>query len=304
MEKIKPTPILFLEENSGNRIYVMRDDLIPFSFGGNKVRKAVLFFQEIDQGTYDTVVTYGSGASNHCRVIANMAAARNMKCVVISTDKACSGMNRHLIVERFGAQVITCETEKVAKTIDETLRQLKEAGKSPFFIPGGGHGNTGTKAYDLAYDEIVRYSEETNTAFDYIFLASGTGTTQAGLICGKMRHEVRDQKIVGISIARKNPRGRQVIAESVKDYIGAEPGEHLLFEDGYICGGYGCRDAVVDQTIQRIMVQHGLPLDPVYTGKAYTGMERYLAENGVTGANVLFIHTGGTPIFCDWVREV
>ena len=300
MEKIKPTPILFLEENLGNRIYVMRDDLIPFSFGGNKVRKAVLFFQ----GTYDTVVTYGSGSSNHCRVIANMAAARNMKCVVISTDKACSGMNRHLIVERFGAQVITCETEKVAKTIDETLCQLKEAGKSPFFIPGGGHGNTGTKAYDLAYDEIVRYSEEMNTAFDYIFLASGTGTTQAGLICGKMRHEVRDQKIVGISIARKNPRGRQVIAESVKDYIGEDPGEHLLFEDGYICGGYGCRDAVVDQTIQRIMVQHGLPLDPVYTGKAYTGMERYLAENGVTGANVLFIHTGGTPIFCDWVREV
>ena len=61
-----------------NNIYIKRDDLFPFSFGGNKARKAVNFFKEIDNGDFDTVVTYGSSSSNHCRVISNMATVRNI----------------------------------------------------------------------------------------------------------------------------------------------------------------------------------------------------------------------------------
>lgn len=297
MERIDPTPICFLEENQGNQIYIMRDDLIPFSFGGNKVRKALLFFREIDEGGYDTVVTYGSGSSNHCRIIANMAASRGMACVVISTDDDCQGINRRLVSDMFGARIRCCTVDQVAHTIDVTMEQLKAAGRKPYFIPGGGHGNTGTKAYDLAYDEIAAFSVH----FDYIFHASGTGTTQAGLICGKLRHGDVGQKIVGISIARRNPRGGQVVADSVKDYIGKDPGSHLIFDDCYICGGYGCRDAGVDATIRRMMIRHGLPLDPTYTGKAYCGMERYLQAHGITGKKILFIHTGGTPLFCDWM---
>lgn len=298
MEKMHPTPIYFLEENQGNQIYIMRDDLLPFSFGGNKARKAALFFREIDASGCDTVVTYGSGSSNHCRIIANMAAARKMKCVVISTDKGCSGINRQLVSSMFGAEIRTCTVEQVSWAIDDTLAELKATGRKPYFIPGGGHGNTGTKAYDLAYDEIAAYP----VSFDYIFHASGTGTTQAGLICGKLRHGQNDPKIVGISIARKNPKGGQVVADSVKDYIGLEPGQHLIFDDSYICGGYGCRDDCIDMTICRVMIQHGVPLDPTYTGKAYAGMERYLSDHCISGKNVLFIHTGGTPLFCDWVK--
>ena len=36
-----------------NNIYIKRDDLFPFSFGGNKARKAVNFFKEIDNGDFD-----------------------------------------------------------------------------------------------------------------------------------------------------------------------------------------------------------------------------------------------------------
>ena len=67
-----------------NNIYIKRDDLFPFSFGGNKARKAVNFFKEIDNGDFDTVVTYGSSSSNHCRVISNMATVRNIPCYIIS----------------------------------------------------------------------------------------------------------------------------------------------------------------------------------------------------------------------------
>ena len=51
------TPIQFLDTEQENALYIKRDDLIPYSFGGNKARKACLFFEEIDKGAYDCVVT-------------------------------------------------------------------------------------------------------------------------------------------------------------------------------------------------------------------------------------------------------
>lgn len=301
MERVPAAAIHFLEEYGGNEIYIMRDDLIPFSFGGNKVRKAILFFEQIDAGGYNCVVTYGSSSSNHCRVIANMAAARGMKVHVISTDGGSSCINRQL-VESFGAEIHICPVEQVAATIEDVMEQLRQQGERPFFIPGGGHGNTGTAAYDLAYDKICDYAIQKGIGFDYIFFASGTGTTHAGLISGMLRRGEKNQKIVGISIARKNPYGGQVVAKSVLDYTGKEPGEALTFLDDYICGGYGQYDASVEQVIRRIYCQYGVPLDPTYTGKAYSGMEQYLNKFEITGKRILFIHTGGTPIFCDWVK--
>lgn len=291
-----------VEESGGNRIFIMRDDLLPYSFGGNKARKARLFFEEIDAGGYDAVVTYGSGGSNHCRVIANLAAQRNMTCVVVSADRDSDCINRRLL-QQFGAQVRACPVEQVSATIDAVLAQLRTAGRKPFFIPGGGHGNTGTRAYDLAYDEIKGFQQRQNMTFDYIFFASGTGTTHAGLLCGKKRWGDTHTQIVGISIARSNPRGGQVVADSVRAYAGDCPEEDLHFLDEYICGGYGKYDAFVEETIRRMMRQHGIPLDPTYTGKAYAGMLRWLKENHISGKRILFIHTGGTPLFCDWVRE-
>ena len=63
------TPIELLNENVGSKIYMKRDDLIPFSFGGNKARKAEKFKKEIVKNKNDVVVTYGSSSSNHFRIV-------------------------------------------------------------------------------------------------------------------------------------------------------------------------------------------------------------------------------------------
>ena len=46
-----------------------------------------------------------------------------------------------------------------------------------------------------------------------------------------------------------------------------------------------------------MLSQEGIPLDTTYTGKAFWGMEKYILENKIEGKNILFIHTGGTPLF-------
>ena len=48
----------------------------------------------------------------------------------------------------------------------------------------------------------------------------------------------------------------------------------------------------------------GIPLDTTYTGKGYWGMKEYIKENEITGKNILFIHTGGTPLFFDDLEEL
>lgn len=53
-----------------------------------------------------------------------------------------------------------------------------------------------------------------------------------------------------------------------------------------------------------MMVLNGIPLDPTYTGKAFLGMRDYIIKNNISNKNVPFIHTGGTPLFFDNLRNV
>lgn len=287
---------------NGNHLYIKREDLLPISFGGNKARKAELFFEDIKQKGSDYIVTYGRKSSNHCRIISNLAASNGISCCIISPKEDNTVSFNNKLSEMFGAQIIYTPISNVAQKINDVLKDLKSKGYNPYFIQGGGHGNIGTQAYINVYKEIFDYQRSENIKFDYIFFPSGTGTTQAGLICGKMLNNGHE-KIVGISIARKNPYGKQVILESVKSYFESINKsvylEEINFIDEYILNGYGDYNDNIVNTIKEILKQEGVALDVIYTGKAYWGMIEYLKKNKVTNKNILFVHTGGTPIFFD-----
>lgn len=305
-----------LDSDEFKNLYMKREDMIPYSFGGNKARKAVLFQKEVRKGDYDCVVTYGSSHSNHCRVIANMAAASGKKCIIIEPSEVSDETNNSRLIEVFGAEFITVHVSEVRKTIDDTLERLKSEGHKPYFIMGGGHGNIGTQAYVNCYREIKEFEKENDIKFDYIFFASGTGTTQAGLVCGQLLEE-DDRKIVGISIARKNPRGRDVVLESIRDYLGKDPvslsgrsiteadiQDKTIFLDDYIGDGYGIINPEILKTIKTVLIKYGVALDGTYTGKAFWGMSQYVRQNNLADKNILFIHTGGTPLFFDDLNKL
>jgi len=316
-EKFSPTPIYRLAgDYSNNNIYIKRDDFIPFSFGGNKARKAAFFYKDIIKENPDVIMTYGSNSSNHCRIIANMAASLGKKCHIIAPDTEV-GENKllnRMMVEKFGASIEVVPVEMVHDTIENRIESFKKEGLKPYFIMGGGHGNLGTMAYIKAYIEINKQVNEGFPKFKYIFFASGTGTTQAGLVCGKeLSKDTWKPEIVGISIARKNPRGRDVVKESIKEYFDSEVSkeffddnfkeEDLIFVDDYAGNGYGQLDMDVKETIDKVMTSDGIPMDFVYVGKAFCGMIKYLEKENIKGEDVLFIHTGGTPLFFDSINN-
>lgn len=301
------TPVEPLSGDYGNNsVFMKRDDMIPFSFGGNKARKAAEFYKEIKKSNADVVMTYGSNSSNHCRITANMAAAMGLSCHIISPEENREILYNTRLVEQFGAVIETCPVTQVAGTIEKRKAAYVVEGKTPYFITGGGHGNPGTESYVKAYREIAEYEKENQIYFDYIFHASGTGATQAGLVCGKLLSGDQKRKIVGISIAREEARGRQVVKESIGEYLGRDferlyREEDLIFTDTFRLGGYGQYNEEVAKTIKKVMTQEGIPMDSTYVGKAFWGMCRYLLENDIKGKNILFIHTGGTPLFFDFM---
>ena len=300
------TIIQDLGEYRQNHLWIKREDLIPFSFGGNKARKAQLFFREIDKGGFDCVVTYGSGSSNHCRIVANECCRRGMNCYIVAPQEASEPTFNSQMMDLFGAEITTVPVSEVHDTIEGMLTDLRNAGNKPYFIEGGGHGNIGTEAYVQCYQEIKEQEKELGIHFDYIFFASGTGTTHAGLVCGQILAG-DERKIVGISIARKNPRGQDVVIDSIRSYLGDRATEEQIqeattFIDEYT-SGYGKDDRRVIETIKTILKDYGIPLDATYTGKAFMGMTEHIKKEKIEGKNILFIHTGGTPLFFDTLKR-
>jgi D-cysteine desulfhydrase len=302
--------------DNGNNCYIKRDDLLPFSFGGNKARKGVLFFEDWRRKKSDCILTYGSSSSNHCRVIANLAIIDNLPCHIITPKEQMKDtFNRKIItdlleINKGNGTFHYCNMDEVGATIERVLADLKKDGYNPYFVPGGGHGNIGTQAYVNCYGEIRKHEADFNVKFDYIFHPSGTGTTQAGLVCGKLLNG-DDVTIVGISIARDLSRGRDVIIQSVTDYLDVHEyatskdviNDAVIFTDDYICGGYGRHNQEILNTIKSTFMNEGIALDSVYTGKAFWGMEEYIRINKIENKTILFIHTGGQPIFFDELRD-
>ena len=175
------TLIQNLGEIHNNIIYIKRDDLIPISFGGNKARKAINFFREIDEGNYDCVVTYGSSSSNHCRIVSSMAAMRKISCYIIGPQEASKPTFNSILMGWLGAEITIVPVETVHDTIEKKLEHLRKQGRNPYFIAGGGHGNLGTQAYVDCYEEIREFEKQNQIHFDYIFFASVQGPPRPGL---------------------------------------------------------------------------------------------------------------------------
>lgn len=300
-----PTPIQYMGRLAGGQdVFMKRDDLLGFSFGGNKFRIAMAFLEDMERKGGNFMVSYGSPASNLNRTVASLCKSRKVPCLLIVSKEEGAGeqtFNRQ-IAENTGAEQVVCGKNHVALTVEQVMEDLKSRGYRPYYLYGNqyGLGNEAAarKAYLGAYEEIRRWEEE-RVELTHIFCASGTGMTQGGLVAGKIAAGGREE-IVGISVARDEERG----SEAVRRYAGDGAGTRdVVFEADYRCGGYGLYDPYIERVIEEMMDNHGIALDPTYTGKAYAGMMKWLERYGTGEEKVLFIHTGGLPLYFDYLNR-
>ena len=301
------TPVCFLGSECGNQLYIKREDLYPAVMGGNKARIAAAYFALIDAEGYDGVVTYGGRSSNLCRAVAAMASQRGLPCVTVMHDQAPPYSCNEKLASLSGARRVIVAPSQVHDAIENELLSLRRRGLRPLFIPGGGQGPVGTQSYVNCYEEIAAYERRSGCDFDYLFLPTGTGTTQSGLEAGRLLHGGMES-IVGFSVARTVERCQNVIRENIEEYFASKGNAPYAFplaydaivEDGS-AGGYGKGDFA--PLIARCWKRYGIALDGVYTAKAFAGMEAYLKARGITGKKILFLHTGAAPLFFDVLAD-
>ena len=210
------TPIQKLTD-SGNTLYVKRDDLLPFSFGGNKARIAKEFLEDMKKQGKNCMIGYGNARSNLSRALANLCASDNVECHIVSPADD-NGTSIHTYNEKMcslcGAYFHYCKKEDVAETLNSVIDSCKEKGLNPYYINGDiyGKGNEDVpvRAYYKAYREIHDFEKKEKLCFDYIFLPVGTGMTQAGILCGVIEN-ASSTEVIGISIAREAKKETSIL---------------------------------------------------------------------------------------------
>lgn len=299
------TPVIQIPDEK-NSIYVKRDDLLPFSFGGNKVRIALEFINDMKKQGKDCIVGYGNARSNLSRALANLCYQFKIPCHIISpADEDGTRIDTYnsKMVLSCDAKFHYCRKTNVKETVESVLKDIRKEGLKPYYIYGDSTGKGNEHTPMLAYAKLY---EEIKGQYDYIFLATGTGMTQGGLLAGKAINNGAE-KIIGISVARSAAQEIEVLCKSLEcfsDRIQKIENYEINVEDAYLCDGYGTYNRQIEKTIHQQLTCNGMPLDPTYTGKAFWGMQDYLNRKCITGKKVLFIHTGGTPLFFDYMNGI
>ncbi|WP_300921186.1 pyridoxal-phosphate dependent enzyme [uncultured Dubosiella sp.] len=302
--KLYKTPVIQIPDEV-NQIYIKREDLLPFSFGGNKVRIALEFIDDMIKQGKDCLVGYGNARSNLSRALANLCYRLNIPCHIISPadedGRRISTFNSEM-VSSSKAIFHYCSKENVKDTVKSVLDKLIKEGFKPYYIYGNAYGKGNEHIPLIAYRNVY---EEIKNKYNYIFLATGTGMTQGGLLAGKAINKGKE-KIIGISIARSSKEEKKVIKNSLDCFsskVQVIENCDIDVVDTYLCDGYGRYNFQIEDVIHKQFIFNGMPLDPTYTGKAFWGMQDYLKRNNIVGKKILFIHTGGLPLFFDYLKN-
>jgi len=295
-----PTPIHRLERfekaiDSPCPIFIKRDDVIPFGFGGNKVRKLELVLAKALQEGVDTVITCGGVQSNHCRATAAAATRLGLDCHLVLSGAAPSALTGNTrLDELFGARLhFVADRADRAPAMAALEATLRADGRTPHAIPLGASTPLGAAGLALGIFEMLDQGHRP----DVIVHASSSGGTQGGLVAGLILAGM-GPRVIGIS-ADESEASLRVTVEDIERGVlvlaqsNAAP-RRAEIQDSFVGEGYGIPTAASREAQILLARSEAIIVDHTYTAKALAGLialvrGRSLAE----GASVLFWHTGG-----------
>jgi len=285
----------------GLSIKIVRDDLFPFVGGGGKARKAVEYEAYLKQEGYNAIVTCGGIQSNHNRAMALMCARNGWKChlCIQGTEERFNAERGNALVCRLsGAECEIINPTDTAIAMQRAMDKLFADGYRPYYVIGGGHNLPGGTCFVKAVVELKRQCDRIGYKPDYLFLASGTGSTQAGIVVGLDYVGWHDVKCIGISVARQQQRGASVIAEFANElahFYGIEKDycDEITFVSDYLFGGYEKYTSEMAEFLNVTMRSTGILFDTTYSGKGLYGMINEIRKQHLENKKILFWHTGG-----------
>ncbi|MGB5943713.1 MAG: pyridoxal-phosphate dependent enzyme [Leeuwenhoekiella sp.] len=268
----------------GVELHLKREDQIDLVVSGNKFRKLKYNLTEAKKQGKRMLLTFGGAFSNHIAAVAKAGMMADFQTVGIIRGEELEKQRENKYSENptlsFAAQCgmqlafVDRQTYRNKHSI-AFLQELTQKYGDCYIIPEGGTNSLAVKGCR----EIL---DETDSGFDIICCAAGTGGTAAGLI----EASTANQKVLVFSALKGDFLKDQIAKYTVKT-------NWKLIAD-YHFGGYGKVSEVLVDYLNHFHRKHHIPLDPIYTGKMIYGLNEMIS-NGLFSENtrILAVHTGG-----------
>lgn len=291
-----PTPLQemsFYSKKWGKKVLCKRDDLFSEAGGGSKARMLQYILASDKFRKSDVLLTAGGPNSNFNRACALMCAklGKPMTLVEYTTEPEdyTTSLN-NFICHLAGVKVVNCLKSEVAHTLECMAREFDVSKKTWFQVYGGGKCLEGIYAY---YEAVAELRDQFDGNIDEVYIACGTGTTLTG-ICAGFKKYFPAVTVHAISVARRWEDEKPVLEANMhvlNEFLHKEYDfSNLVFHDDFLLGGYGKIEKEELNTITECICEEGIPVDPVYSGKALYGMSKICPERDSN--TVLFWNTG------------
>ena len=307
-----PTPLepmpRISEHLGGPNLWIKRDDCTGLSSGGNKTRKLEFLMADAVERGADCIVTQGATQSNHARQSCAAAAKLGMESHILLEDRTgfhddAYALNGNVLLDQLHGATISLRAagSDMNAEMDLLAQQLRDDGKKPYIIPGGGSNEIGALGYVNAAFELTYQANERSLRIDHFVHATGSAGTQAGLVVG-MQAMNSGIPVYGVSV--RAPKVKQEenvfgLCQRTLDFMGLSqslvPRDTVVANSDYVGDGYGLPTDSMVEAVKMLANYEGILLDPVYSGKGFAGLIDLIRKGHFKkGENVVFLHTGGS----------
>lgn len=297
----------------GPKIFIKRDDEGGRSGGGNKLRKYERIIGDAIAKNCDTLIIAGHFQSNAARELVGSACQLGLKSVVVckelipNQNQIFLQNGNALLMNLMGAEIVTIKiSDDFMAAMQNIAQEVSKKGGNPYIIPFGGSNLLGSLGYVECVNEI---KEQSLIEADYIFTPIGSGGTQAGILAGVVKNEMKTN-VVGVSVLHKKEFARKIVEDLTNEtlhYFGLDKinSEKVIIDDNFIGEGYGITTKESIETIRLLAKLEGIFLCPVYTAKAMTGLIEQIKTGRIkSNETVIFIHTGGEPLIYAYYNKL
>ena len=289
-----PSPILELSaplySENEVKVFLKRDDLIHSDISGNKWRKLKFNVEKFKSGRFEHLLTFGGAFSNHIAATAAVGKELGVSTIgVIRGDELRIDSNSTLMeANRNGMKLVfTSREEYDLKEEKYYQEELRDRHGHIWIVPEGGANFYGT----LGCQEICK---EIEFDFQHLFVASGTGTTAAGLLASNHKAVIHSVSVLKKgSFLNDNIVDRMQEVGWAKEDIVDKMNSFELLED-YHFGGYAKYNQLLINFMNDFYVEHKIALDHVYTAKMMYAMHDQILQGKIeNGSSIVALHTGG-----------
>jgi 1-aminocyclopropane-1-carboxylate deaminase len=272
------------------RLMIKRDDLIDEEVSGNKWRKLKFNIEHAQFFQKEGILTFGGAYSNHLIATAAASALVGLKSIGIVRGEELTASSNHNLkrCEELGMQLIFIpRSDYDLRNEKEIIETWKAHYPNYYLVPEGGANFNGMVGCQEIWKELPQ-------TIQHVFVAQGTTTTSCGILLGMpencLLHVVPVLKGFDVLSTMKQQLFTFLLDhEAVEELL-----QKVVVHDAHHFGGYGKKTSELESFISKCKEEFDLPLDFVYTGKAFSALVDWLENRGdCMGEEVLFLHTGG-----------